>query len=359
MTDLELHIHFPGFNLPSIDPYCLSVICYLQITAPGLYTVIYSNNDTLSPTGKLPALRDSGTWIGCWSNIINYLKQKGFDADYFLTDVQRADITAYESLIHGLGFDLTLFNIYVNDENYSNVTKQFYHQQYFSFPFSYLSLMSTRNFAKRRTKYFKIENETPKVENRSVFQYHFKNTSYNFKKDVKNQKLKVLSSNFYRLLACKLSTQPFIFGNHPTSLDCLIFGHLALHFFPNLPNSILSEHLKSTEPLLVSYLHRSFSIYFQENKPLNIKSGELKYFSNVANILWSNIATFNPFIRLRKFMGVNGVENRKKILTVSISILCFISYIYIAGIIKIETKDQNKNNSEEMNDETLNNDLII
>ncbi|CCJ29049.1 unnamed protein product [Pneumocystis jirovecii] len=242
MTDLELHVHLPGFDLPSIDPYCLSVICYLQITTPGLYSLIYSNNDTLSPTGKLPALRDSGTWIGSWNNIINYLKQKGFDADDFLTDIQKADIIAYESLIHGFGFDLTLFNIYVDDENYSNVTRPLYYEKYFPFSTSYLTLMYTRNFAKKRTEYFKIKQTVPKeIKSHSIFQYHLKNTSYDFKKEAKNQKL-------------KLSSQPFIFGDRPTSLDCLIFGHLALQFFPNFPNSILSEHLKSTEPLLKTNL---------------------------------------------------------------------------------------------------------
>ncbi|KAG5513462.1 hypothetical protein PMAC_000893 [Pneumocystis sp. 'macacae'] len=344
MTDLELHVHFPGFDLPSIDPYCLSVICYLQITTPGLYNVIYSNNDTLSPTRKLPALRDSGIWIGSWNNIINYLKQKGFDADNFLTNNQKADIIAYESLIHGFGFDLTLFNIYVDDENYSSISKLPYYEKYFPFS-TYLTLMYTRKFAKKRTEYFKIKQTIPKeLKNHSIFQYHLKNTSYDFKKEAKNQKLKILSSNFYRLLASKLSSQPFIFGDHPTSLDCLIFGHLALQFFPNLPNSILSEHLKSTEPLLVSYLHRSFSRYFQENKPLNIKNTELKYFSNITNILWNNITTFDPIVRLKEFIGVNNLENRRKFLTIS--------------IIKIEIKDQNKDNSEEV-DKTLNNELVL
>ncbi|KAG4303880.1 hypothetical protein PORY_002734 [Pneumocystis oryctolagi] len=347
MADLELHVHFPGFDLPSIDPYCLSVICYLQITAPGLYSVIYSNNDTLSPTGKLPALRNSGTWVGCWNNIIDYLKQKGFDADNFLTDIQKADIIAYESLIHGLGFDLTLFNIYVDNENYSNVIKPLYYEKYFPFLASYLNLAHIRNFAKRRTEYFKIKQTVSKeTENHSIFKHYLKNTC-DFKKEAKNQKLKVLSSNFYRLLASKLSSHPFIFGDRPTSLDCLIFGHLALQFFPHLPNSILSEHLKSTEPLLVSYLHRSFSTYFQENKPLNIKNTELKYFLNTTNILWNNINTFNPFVRLKKFIGINDIENRKKFLTISISILCFISYIYISGIVKIEIKDQNNSQKDE------------
>ncbi|QSL66957.1 hypothetical protein MERGE_001344 [Pneumocystis wakefieldiae] len=289
MTSFELHIHFPGFDLPSIDPYCLSVLCYLQITAPGLYSVIYSNNNTLSPTGKLPALRDSGTWVGGWNNIIDYLKQKGFDADHFLTDIQKADSIAYESLINGLGFDLTLFNIYVDDENYSN--------------------------------------------------------------------LKVLSSNFYRLLAFKLSSQPFIFGDQPTSLDCLIFGHLALQFFPGLPNSTLSEHLKTTEPLLVSYLHHSFSKYFQENKPLNIEITKSNYLCNATTMLWNNFISFSPFIQLKELVGINNPEKRRKFFTVAASILGFISYIYITGIIKIEIEDKNKDDLERT--ELLSNDSTI
>ncbi|KTW31646.1 hypothetical protein T552_00284 [Pneumocystis carinii B80] len=356
---LELHIHFPGFDLPSIDPYCLSVLCYLQITAPGLYSVIYSNNNTLSPTGKLPALRDSGTWIGGWNNIIDYLKQKGFDADDSLTDIQKADSIAYESLIHGLGFDLTLFNIYVDDENYSNVTRPLYYKKSFSFLSSYLALVHVRNFAKKRTEYFDIKQaHSNQIKNfHSIFYYHLKNTSYDFKKEAKIEKLKILSSNFYRLLAFKLSSQPFIFGDQPTSLDCLIFGHLALQFFPTLSNSTLSEHLKTTEPLLVSYLHHSFSKYFQENKPLNIETTKSNYFSNTTSILWNNFISFSPFIQLKELVGVNNPEKRRKFFTVTSSILGFIFYVYITGIIKIETEDHNKNDSEEA--EPLSNDSTV
>lgn len=50
--------------------------------------------------------------------------------------------------------------------------------------------MYTRNFAKKRTEYFKIKQTVPKeIKSHSIFQYHLKNTSYDFKKEAKNQKV--------------------------------------------------------------------------------------------------------------------------------------------------------------------------
>ena len=52
---LELHIWGPAFGLPSIDPYCLAAIAYLQQAVPrGEWELIASSNPALSPTSMSP-----------------------------------------------------------------------------------------------------------------------------------------------------------------------------------------------------------------------------------------------------------------------------------------------------------------
>ncbi len=60
----------------------------------------------------------------------------------------------------------------------------------------------------------------------------------------------------YRALSALLGDQDFFFGSEPTSLDCIVFGHLALHFYPSLSNTSLKTILMMHCPNLVRFMHR-------------------------------------------------------------------------------------------------------
>ena len=52
MSQLVLHV-WPGrWDLPSIDPSCLTAILYLQLAIPGHFCISECTNPDLSPTGQ-------------------------------------------------------------------------------------------------------------------------------------------------------------------------------------------------------------------------------------------------------------------------------------------------------------------
>lgn len=120
-----LYVWGPGWDLPSIDPGCLTVIVYFQLLVSEEWGIIECNNPNISPTGidlfqsfiiircyiilknhiikfstsqgELPVLKDGVEWIAGVNNIIRYMKRKGFDADENLTTRQNADSVAQVS----------------------------------------------------------------------------------------------------------------------------------------------------------------------------------------------------------------------------------------------------------------------
>ena len=126
---LTLYVWGPGWDLPSIDPGCLTVIVYFQLLVSEEWGIIECNNPNISPTGtepfqyfftatgaikilsqlnndnlfsqgELPVLKDGVEWVAGVSNIIKHVKRKGFDADEDLTAEQNADCMAQVSNIY-------------------------------------------------------------------------------------------------------------------------------------------------------------------------------------------------------------------------------------------------------------------
>ncbi|KAG8938140.1 hypothetical protein FRC03_007576, partial [Tulasnella sp. 419] len=70
---LLLHV-WPGrWDLPSIDIECLAAILYLQLIAPGKFTLVECSNPDLSPTGQLPLLVNNEDTISTFSSIVAYM----------------------------------------------------------------------------------------------------------------------------------------------------------------------------------------------------------------------------------------------------------------------------------------------
>lgn len=65
-----------------------------------------------------------------------------------------------------------------------------------------------------------------------------------------------MADALYAPFESKLSHGPFVNSdsNRPTSLDCLVFGHLSLHLFPSVPKSFLATRLKEKYPRTRKFL---------------------------------------------------------------------------------------------------------
>ena|SRR5579862_4294275 len=102
---LELYILPSLFDLPSLSGSCIAALalCHLSLE-PKSFKVIESTDLSLG----LPALRNNGKWFRGYTHIKKYLAEVD-DVDDYLTPKQKADATAWGSLIEDLGETLTVF----------------------------------------------------------------------------------------------------------------------------------------------------------------------------------------------------------------------------------------------------------
>jgi hypothetical protein len=101
---IELYILPPLFSLPSMSGSCIAALtlCNLSLDK-SLFLVIESWDLSLG----LPALKVGETWYRGYTNIKSHLAKQN-DIDAHLTPTQKADVTAWGSLIEDLGDTLAV-----------------------------------------------------------------------------------------------------------------------------------------------------------------------------------------------------------------------------------------------------------
>lgn len=78
--------------------------------------------------------------------------------------------------------------------------------------------------------------------------------STTFHRSAYQTKLLTTADEVYAALETKLSHSPYLCGKVPQLIDCLAFGHLALHLFPAVPNDFLAKRLQTAFPRTWRYL---------------------------------------------------------------------------------------------------------
>jgi hypothetical protein len=106
---LELFAWGPGYGQYSLDPFCLSIEAYLQLS--GVKWVVNESDSNISPTGELPLLKINAEPItGTW-NIVKVLKQRGHDLDDRLTQQELFETQAFVALMEEKLHDALVFEI--------------------------------------------------------------------------------------------------------------------------------------------------------------------------------------------------------------------------------------------------------
>ncbi|GES99955.1 metaxin-1 isoform X2 [Rhizophagus clarus] len=150
-----LYVWGPGWDLPSIDPGCLTVIVYFQLLVSVEWGIIECNNPNISPTGELPVLKDGVEWIAGANNIIRHVKRKGFDADENLTTRQNADSVAYVSFVEDGIYDSLLYLWYADTKNFTQAISPLY-GKLLAFPINYYIPNQIREIAKTRLEKYGV-----------------------------------------------------------------------------------------------------------------------------------------------------------------------------------------------------------
>lgn len=91
---IELYAWGAGYDLPSFDPFCLSIEAYMNL-AEVQWALNESSTANISPSNELPVLKVGMEPITGTANIIKVLKSRGHDLDDGLTPIEKAESLAY------------------------------------------------------------------------------------------------------------------------------------------------------------------------------------------------------------------------------------------------------------------------
>ncbi|KAI9100605.1 hypothetical protein DFS34DRAFT_648523 [Phlyctochytrium arcticum] len=312
-VNLELYTWGPAYNLPSFDPFCLTAETYLQFISAD-WVVNECNNPDVAPTGELPMLRDGPFEPVVGSrNIIRYLKKKVLDLDEGCPVKQKIDTASYTSLVEDKLYDALLYNWWLDAKNVNTSTKP------------------TLSKALRGIAGFRIPTQ---LQRRAEFRLK----AYKSKEEVYR-----MARECYAALACKLGDQSYFFGQEPSSLDAVVFGHLALHCVPNLAEPTLFSIITFEYPTLYAYCDRIRTRYFSQ--PLKI-SPNLRPSFLLGDMVRSPMTYLKSLVMRQRVVETSGEKERAKrdedwktALAIVGAVGFFVGFIWQQGIIQITYGD--------------------
>nr|CAD7461091.1 unnamed protein product [Timema tahoe] len=239
---MKLEVYKGRWGLPSFDVHCLQILAYAKFSEAPLqvYVIEEFGNST---TGKFPYFSDEDRSFTDSTKIISYLKTLKFNTDLNLSVKQRIQLKAYTQLIKEELHPGLLYSWWLDDINYNKVTWESY----------------SSNLSWPRKLYY------PWSYKRDV-QRLLKNKYGSHAERSLASAMKCLNT-----LSIHLGAQKFFLGGSPTSLDAVVFAHLAPLLKAPLPSAALQMQLKKCINL-VKFVERVIKEYF----PGDIKVEGLK-----------------------------------------------------------------------------------
>ncbi|TPX55054.1 hypothetical protein PhCBS80983_g05647 [Powellomyces hirtus] len=314
---LELFMWGPAYNLPSFDPFCLSAAAYLQL-AEVTWVVNECNNAGVSPRGELPMLRDSLLEpVVTTSKIIAHLKKKGYDLDQHLSATEAAECLAFTGLVEDKLHDALLFSWWLEAKNVMKSTRP------------------TISKSLRGWAGFRVPSQLQKKAEARLKRY--RTVTY---KGKETNEIYVLVREWYKALANKLGEQPYFFGSRPSSLDAVVFGHLALHCIPSLAEPTLFSILTFEFPTLYAYCERMREDLFGAPLRASANHGASWILGDIVRSPMVYMRTvFSPAAGKKE----KSVEERRAEVGTWMSVVgavgFFVGYIFYSGIVRIEIGD--------------------
>ncbi|KAF4809816.1 Metaxin-like protein [Colletotrichum tropicale] len=259
MEPLELHVWGPAFGLPSVDAECLAAIAYLHTALPSSeWRLVPSNDPAVDTSNRLPALHANGVWVTGYASIVSHLRTThSLDLDSRLTPSERADAIALAAHVDAHLAPLLDAYLYADHDNWAAVTRPAL-SQILGFPLSWTVPVLLRQGAEARSAHLGFgtlgEDDDDADEDGGIkagssgqgtLDRAMKHLPVSGQKSVMEE-MRARTARGIRLHAVTVDAlapleeqrakgertkgekMRFFGGDAPTSLDCLVFGHLVL-----------------------------------------------------------------------------------------------------------------------------------
>lgn len=217
---------------------CLAVQAYLKMNGLKFEVVRKRNAEYMSPSGKVPFIKCGAFVVSELEPIVQFVNNKGINISERLDKSEWADMRAFMSLVNNLLLNAELYVCWCDKTTYSTVTWKRY-SSVFPWPLNYII-----TWQKKKT-----------IENRLAILNWSKKSMEEVLRDVEN---------CCQSLSERLDKGPYFFGDKPTELDALVFGHLFSILTTPLPGNKLASVVKKF-PNLIDLCKRIEKDYFEKS----------------------------------------------------------------------------------------------
>lgn len=169
-----------------------------------------------------------------------------------------------------------------------------------------------------------------------------------------------LARQTYNNLQTLLDDKEYMFGNNATTLDCIVFGYLSLHLYPDLAHKRLQHILINEYPQLASYCDRIKTLLFSDQQ--HIESEPSQDIPSLWKTFVNNPTGFLGTVKddVVSYMGTTEGEDKKKeksksqidferkrIWSIAGGITFFLAYVIYNGIVSIDIRDGDDHDEDE------------
>jgi len=277
LPEIQIYQYQPSWRLPSADPHCIQLQAFLKFTGIP-FEVNNCNNPKMSPSETLPMLRiGENLLLTDMHEIASVLEKKGFSLDSHFSSAEKAHAEAFSSMVRGRLYCTMMWNWWAEEQNYKEVTFPQW-SNYLPFPLNYILIpLSIRKdiFSVLRT-------------------LNYGNSSQVYQE----------ASEIYEALSVFLDNKPYFFGERPSSLDAMVFGHLSCQLFaPMKVNSLAS--LISKHQNLLDYVNHIMGEFFGSTEPYVVKISCMEITSTQS--LFKREDYYRQMVRNATILGGGGV----------------------------------------------------
>lgn len=160
-----------------------------------------------------------------------------------------------------------------------------------------------------------------------------------------------LARETYGTLQSQLNEKDYMFGDQATTLDCIVFGYLSLHLYPDLAHKRLQHILTTEYPLLATYCDRMKNLlYSEEQSHLESEPSEdvpslwKTFINNPTGFLGTvkdDVVSYMGTEEDKKEKSKSQVDfERKRIWSIAGGLTFFLAYVIYNGILSIDISDE-------------------
>lgn len=307
----ELNVWSGDWGLPSIDYKCLQMLAFCRFSGVPIKTN-FTNNPIWT---QLPSFVHKSTKLSELRQIVNYLKEQNYSADFNLSAKDMSDVFAYESLLKSQLEPALLYLLWADDHNYVELMRGWYAKR-LPFPTNYFIPNHYKSAAEKTI--------------RSRFGSQVLNSD---RSDAIIETVIIGEAQKCLTLLSERLKDEYFFGKNPSSFDALVFGYLAPLLKVPTSNRVLQNHLKSCDNLN-KFVNKILKKYFP-----TVKDSDSKTTTTSDNTQDSD--ELNEFPHKWTDILLSGL----------FATAAMIGYALVTGLVKIEVEDDD--NGHELNEETV------